>query len=38
MLKVINLFTPVRTTEGEEEKGLDHSQHGEMAYEPETGI
>ncbi len=37
MLKVIDLFTTVRTSEGEEEKGLDHSLHGEMAYEPENG-
>jgi len=35
MLKVINLFTTVRTSEGEEEKGLDQSLHGEEAYEPE---
>jgi Amt family ammonium transporter len=33
MLWVINKFTRVRTTEGEEEKGLDDSLHGETAYE-----
>ncbi len=32
MLAVINLFTRVRTSEGEEEKGLDQSLHGETAY------
>jgi len=32
MLKVINLFTPVRLSEVEEEKGLDETLHGEQAY------
>ena len=31
-LFVINLFTPVRTSEKEEEDGLDEAQHGETAY------
>jgi Amt family ammonium transporter len=31
-LFVINLFTPVRTGEKEEEVGLDEAQHGETAY------
>jgi len=31
-LYVINLFTPVKTAEGEEESGLDEAQHGETAY------
>jgi Amt family ammonium transporter len=35
MLKVINLFTRVRTST-EEEATLDVSIHGEIAYEPET--
>jgi len=38
MLKVINLFTKVRTSEGEEEEGLDQSLHGEEAYERERSI
>jgi ammonia channel protein AmtB len=29
---VINLFTPVRTAEKEEEAGLDEALHGETAY------
>jgi ammonium transporter, Amt family len=33
MLWLINKLTRVRTTEGEEEKGLDQSLHGEIAYE-----
>ena len=33
MLLVISKFTQVKTTEGEEEKGLDQSLHGETAYE-----
>jgi ammonium transporter, Amt family len=33
MLLVINVITRVRTTEGEEEYGLDASLHGESAYE-----
>lgn len=32
MLFVINLFTPVKTSEKEEETGLDEAQHGETAY------
>jgi len=33
MLKLINIFVRVRTTEGEEERGLDDSLHGETAYQ-----
>ena len=33
MLWIINKITPVRTTEGEEELGLDDALHGEAAYE-----
>lgn len=33
MLWIINKVTRVRTTEGEEEEGLDKSLHGETAYE-----
>jgi Amt family ammonium transporter len=33
MLKIINTITRVKTTEGEEERGLDLSLHGETAYE-----
>jgi Amt family ammonium transporter len=33
MLRVINKITRVKTTEDEEEKGLDQSLHGETAYE-----
>jgi ammonium transporter, Amt family len=33
MLVLINKITRVRTTEGEEERGLDESLHGETAYE-----
>jgi len=33
MLFFINKITRVRTTEGEEEAGLDASLHGETAYE-----
>jgi ammonium transporter, Amt family len=33
LLRVINLFTPVRVTAEEEEAGLDMSEHGEQAYE-----
>lgn len=33
MLKVINLFTPVKVTDGAQEIGLDESLHGEEAYE-----
>lgn len=32
LLKLINLFTPVRVSPAEEEAGLDLSQHGEEAY------
>lgn len=35
MLKVINLVTPVKVTQQEEEAGLDSSLHGEIAYENE---
>ncbi len=38
MLKVINIFTRVRTTQDEEEKGLDASLHGESAYDEEAMI
>jgi ammonium transporter, Amt family len=33
MLKVINVFTPVRVTEEAEDKGLDTALHGETAYD-----
>jgi Amt family ammonium transporter len=33
MLKIINKITRVKTSEGEEEQGLDLSLHGETAYE-----
>ena len=33
MLKIINLFTRVRTSSDEEEEGLDASLHGEAAYQ-----
>jgi ammonia channel protein AmtB len=29
LLKLINLFSPLRVSPTEEEKGLDESQHGE---------
>lgn len=32
LLRAINVFTPVRVSAEEEEKGLDESQHGEEAY------
>jgi len=35
MLKIINIFTPVKATEQEEILGLDNSLHGEIAYEEE---
>jgi ammonium transporter, Amt family len=41
MLVVINKFTRVRTSAGEEERGLDDALHGEVAYQSEaadTGI
>ena len=34
MLAIINKITRVRTSEGEEERGLDESLHGEEAYQP----
>lgn len=33
LLRVINIFTPVRVSPKEEDAGLDMSQHGEAAYE-----
>jgi ammonium transporter, Amt family len=33
LLRVINIFTPVRVSAKEEDAGLDMSQHGEAAYE-----
>ena len=33
LLRVINIFTPVRVSHKEEDAGLDMSQHGEAAYE-----
>jgi len=33
LLRVINVFTPVRVNAKEEDAGLDISQHGEAAYE-----
>ncbi len=33
VLKIINMFTPVKVTEQEEMTGLDNSLHGEIAYE-----
>ncbi len=38
MLKIINVFTRVRTTPDEEERGLDASLHGESAYDEEAMI
>lgn len=35
MLMVINLITPVKVTEAEEQTGLDGTFHGEIAYEEE---
>jgi Amt family ammonium transporter len=32
LLKLINVFTPVRVSAAEEKAGLDRSQHGEDAY------
>lgn len=32
LLRAINLFTPIRVSESEEDAGLDMSQHGEEAY------
>jgi ammonium transporter, Amt family len=34
MLKLINMFTPVCTSEADERAGLDASLHGETAYQP----
>jgi Amt family ammonium transporter len=36
MLWLINLFTPVRMTAEEENKGLDSTLHGEEAYAMDT--
>lgn len=33
LMRLINIFTPVRVSEEEEKRGLDLSQHGEEAYE-----
>jgi Amt family ammonium transporter len=33
MLKLINMITRVKVSDVEEDKGLDHSQHGEKAYD-----
>lgn len=33
MLAVINRITPVKVSEEEEDKGLDQSLHGELAYD-----
>jgi Amt family ammonium transporter len=33
LLKIINIFSPLRVSEEEEDKGLDMSQHGEEAYD-----
>jgi Amt family ammonium transporter len=33
LLKIINIFSPLRVSSEEEEKGLDISQHGEEAYD-----
>jgi Amt family ammonium transporter len=33
LLKVINVFSPLRVSSDEEKKGLDLSQHGEEAYD-----
>jgi Amt family ammonium transporter len=33
LLKIINIFSPLRVSSEEEEKGLDLSQHGEEAYD-----
>ena len=32
LLRLINVFAPLRVSAGEEEKGLDESLHGEEAY------
>ena len=33
LLKIINIFSPLRVSSEEEETGLDLSQHGEEAYD-----
>ena len=33
LLRIINVFSPLRVSSDEEEKGLDLSQHGEEAYD-----
>jgi Amt family ammonium transporter len=38
MLWAINKFTPVRVSEAEEEVGLDAAEHGETAYQDESGL
>jgi Amt family ammonium transporter len=34
ILKIVNVFVPLRVTEKEEAMGLDLSQHSEVAYSP----
>ena len=34
ILKVVNVFVPLRVSEKEEAMGLDLSQHSEIAYSP----
>ncbi len=34
ILKVVNVFVPLRVSENEEAMGLDLSQHSEVAYSP----
>ncbi len=36
LLRAINIFTPIRVSESEEDAGLDMTQHGEEAYRPEN--
>jgi Amt family ammonium transporter len=33
LLKIINIFSPLRVSPEEEDRGLDLSQHGEEAYD-----
>jgi Amt family ammonium transporter len=33
LLKIINIFSPLRVSSEEEDKGLDLRQHGEEAYD-----
>jgi Amt family ammonium transporter len=33
LLKITNVFSPLRVSSEEEDKGLDISQHGEEAYD-----